>query len=229
MLFARALATTLDHPKMNGADSYNDLIRSLRSAYDRSAADRDLHEKEDWKLAERKRFLEQLRQERKSRLLEVGAGTGHDSVFFQENGLTVVATDLSPRMVERCRIKGLEAYVMDLKGLSFSPESFDAAYAFNCLLHVPNAEMDTVLKAIQTPLAPDALLYVGVYGGADVEGVLADDWHDPKRFFSFRSNETLVRMAERHFEIVDFRVLSAGKRPFQALTLRRPNKSMHAT
>jgi SAM-dependent methyltransferase len=35
------------------------------------------------------------------RLLELGAGTGQDSLFFQENGLAVVATDLSPRMVER--------------------------------------------------------------------------------------------------------------------------------
>jgi hypothetical protein len=118
---------------------------------------------------------------------------------------------------------------MDVKGLSFPPESFDAAYTLNCLLHVPNAEMDAVLKAMKIPLAPGALLYVGVYGGADVEGVLADDLHEPKRFFSFRSNETLVRMAERHFEVVDFHVVPAGERSFQALTLRRPNKRMHAT
>jgi SAM-dependent methyltransferase len=214
---------------MNTTDTYDDLIQGLRSAYDRTAADRDLYEKEEWRLAERRGFLERLRQEKKSRLLEIGAGTGQDSVFFQENGLAVVATDLSPRMVERCRRKGLEAYVMDVKGLSFSPESFDAAYSLNCLLHVPNAEMDAVLEAMQLALAPDALLYVGVYGGADVEGVLADDWHEPKRFFSFRSNETLLRMVERHFEIVDFRVVSTGRRPFQALTLRRPNSRMHAT
>jgi SAM-dependent methyltransferase len=214
---------------MNGTDTYTDLIQGLRRAYDHSAADRDLYEKEEWKLAERRRFLERLHHERKSRLLEVGAGTGQDSIFFQENGLAVVATDLSPGMVERCRLKGLEAYVMDLKGLSFPAESFDAAYALNCLLHVPNAEMDAVLKALQVPLAPGALLYVGMYGGADVEGVVADDWHEPKRFFSFRSDETLVRMAEQHFEIVDFHVVTAGKRPFQALTLRRPNNRMNAT
>jgi ubiquinone/menaquinone biosynthesis C-methylase UbiE len=62
-------------------------------------------------------------------LLEVGAGTGQDSIFFQVNGLAVAATDLSPGMVESCRRKGLEAYVMDLKDLSFPAESFDAAYA----------------------------------------------------------------------------------------------------
>lgn len=202
-------------------DTYADLILDLRSAYDRSAADRDLYEKDEWKLAERWKFLERLRQERKQRLLEVGAGTGQDSIFFQENGLSVVATDLSPRMVERCRAKGLEAYVMDLKGLSFPSETFDAAYAMNCLLHVPNADANTVLEALQRVLAPGALLYVGVYGGVDVEGVLADDWHEPKRFFSFRSDQNLLRMAEQHFGIVDFYVVPAGKRVFQSLTLRR--------
>lgn len=206
---------------MIGTDTYADVIRALRDAYDHSAADRDLLEKEEWKLTERSRFLQRLRKERKSRLLELGAGTGQDSIFFQENGLAVVATDLSPRMVERCRRKGLEAYVMDLKGLSFPPESFDAAYAMNCLLHVPNAEMDAVLEAIREPLAPEALLYIGVYAGADVEGVLAEDWHEPKRFFSFRSNETLLRMVEPYFEILDFRDFPVGKRSFQALTLRR--------
>jgi hypothetical protein len=57
---------------MNGTDTYTDLIQGLRRAYDHSAADRDLYEKEEWKLAERRRFLERLRHERKSRLLEVG-------------------------------------------------------------------------------------------------------------------------------------------------------------
>lgn len=214
---------------MNRTETYADLIHDLRSAYDRTAAERDLYEKEEWKLVERRRFLDRLRQERKSRLLEVGAGTGQDSIFFQENGLAVVATDPSPGMVERCRMKGLEAYVMDVQGLSFPPESFDAAFALNCLLHVPNAEMDAALEAIQVPLAPGALLYVGVYGGADVEGVLADDWHEPKRFFSFRSNENLVRMVEPRFEIVDFHVVPTGKRLFQALTLRRFKKRTRAT
>src|SRR5690606_1057073 len=89
----------IEQRSFTGMDSpitYAALIQELRSAYDGSAADRDLYKKEEWRLAERTRFLECLRQEQKSRLLEVGAGTGQDSLFFQENGLSVVATDLSP-------------------------------------------------------------------------------------------------------------------------------------
>ncbi|TMD70000.1 MAG: class I SAM-dependent methyltransferase [Chloroflexi bacterium] len=44
-------------------------------------------------------------------MLEIGAGTGNDSLFFRDNGLHVVCTDLSPAMVDLCTEKGLEAYV----------------------------------------------------------------------------------------------------------------------
>jgi SAM-dependent methyltransferase len=39
-------------------------------------------------------------------VLEIGAGTGQDSAYFQEEGFAVVAADLSAVMVEHCRAKG---------------------------------------------------------------------------------------------------------------------------
>lgn len=100
---------------------YQHVIESLRAAYSlESAAQRDTSEKEDWKLVERQQFLALLQQEGKTTLLEIGAGTGKDSLFFQQNGLRVVCTDLSPAMIALCREKGLEAYVV----LSFSDKSW---------------------------------------------------------------------------------------------------------
>jgi SAM-dependent methyltransferase len=207
--------------------SYADIIGSLRSAYDGSAAERDLDEKSEWKLIEQSAFLERVRAERKSRLLELGAGTGHDSVYFKEHGLEVVATDLSPEMVARCRAKGLDAHVMDFLTLTFPPESFDVGYAFNSLLHVPNFHLPAVLMTIHQVLAPNALLYLGVYGGEAFEGVRTNDWHNPPRFFSFRSDDELLRMVRPYFDIVDFHVVTNDGIHFQALTLRRPEKPSH--
>jgi 2-polyprenyl-3-methyl-5-hydroxy-6-metoxy-1,4-benzoquinol methylase len=47
----------------------------------------------------------------------VGAGPGHDSRYFQEQGLRVLCTDLSPTMVELCKAKGLDARVADFLSL----------------------------------------------------------------------------------------------------------------
>ena len=82
---------------------YSEVLGPLREAYDGRAAWRDGQAKEAWKLAERRAFGDRLAPG--ARLLEVGAGTGQDSVYFREQGFAVVATDLSPAMVELCRTK----------------------------------------------------------------------------------------------------------------------------
>ncbi|PZG12597.1 class I SAM-dependent methyltransferase [Nonomuraea aridisoli] len=201
---------------------YHEVVDALRSSYDGRAAQRDARGKAPWKLAERAAFLERVRANGGGRLLEVGAGTGQDSVYFQENGLDVVAADLSPAMVARCREKGVEAHVMDFLGLDFPPGAFDAVYALNCLLHVPNSDLPAVLDRIASVLRPGGLFFLGVYGGGTLteEGVYEDDEHDPPRFFSFRSDGQLQDFARGSFEIVDFHVVGSGDDRFQSLTLR---------
>jgi SAM-dependent methyltransferase len=205
---------------------YAEVAAELRSAYARSASQRDQMEKHAWKLDERNAFLVRSGAEGKHRLLEVGAGTGQDSAFFADNGLDVVATDLTPEMVELCRAKGLDAHVMDFLDLRFPDESFDAVWSMNCLLHVPSADLPAVLSEIKRCLRPDGLFFLGVYGGTPSEGILETDKHDPKRFFSLRSDEQLQAFAREHFEVVDFHVVDLGISSgpifvFQSLTLRR--------
>jgi SAM-dependent methyltransferase len=204
--------------------AYADVIQGLRVSYDGGAAARDGGTKTPWKMAERGAFLDRLRQENCRRLLEIGAGTGQDSAFFQDNGLDVVATDLSSEMVARCVAKGIDARVLDFLGLAeeFAPASFDAVYALNCLLHVPRADLPAVLAAISSALRPGGLFFLGVYGGRSEEGVADGDHHDPPRFFCFRSDEELQREARREFDIVDFHTVEIGEGGrFQSLTLRR--------
>lgn len=209
---------------------YDDVLDSLRRAYDGGAERRDAEQKAPWKLAERDAFLRRLRPG--DRLLEVGAGAGQDALFFQEHGIEVVATDLSPEMVARCRAKGLEAHVIDFLSLDFPPASFDAVWAFNCLLHVPNADLSDVLGAIARVLVSGGLFFMGVYGGEPGEGPADEDWHDPPRFFSWRSDDQIQAFASERFEILDFHVVdpsdggrtaaSRGAFHFQSLTLRKP-------
>jgi SAM-dependent methyltransferase len=85
---------------------YQQVIANLQLAYSReSASGRDQVGKEDWKVAERQQFLDLLKREGKKTLLEIGAGTGTDGLFFQKSGMRVVCTDLSPAMIELCREK----------------------------------------------------------------------------------------------------------------------------
>ena len=197
---------------------YEDVIGPLRTAYDARAAWRDGRTKEPWKLAERQAFRDRLAPG--ARLLEIGAGTGQDCTYFRDEGLAVVATDLSPVMVGHCRAKGIEAHVMDFLHLDFPADSFDAVYALNCLLHVPNRDLPAVLDAIRAVLRPGGLLFVGVYGGrGSAEGPIDGDEHVPPRFFSWRTDEQLLGFATGRFTVLDFHAIEAGAHRFQSLTV----------
>jgi SAM-dependent methyltransferase len=211
------------HDTILAVEEYQRVVADLRQAYGpAAAAERDGRRKEPFKIGERQRFLGLLRERAASRLLEVGAGTGHDSLYFQEQGLRVVCTDASPAMVELCRAKGLDARVADFLGLGVPPASFDAVYALNCLLHVPTPDLPRVLAAIEEVLVPGGLLYVGTWGGDDEEGLMRDDRHPVPRFFAFRSDERMSQALAERFRVLSFRTADVGGNHFQSFALEKP-------
>lgn len=140
--------------------------------------------------------------------------------------MNVTCIDLSPEMIKFCQHKGLSAYVMDMVHLDFPPNSFEAVYSLNSLLHIPNAEFRSVLENIERILTPSGLLYLGVYGGDDeFEGVWAEDSYNPKRFFSFKSDEAIQKMTAEIFELLYFKRIEVSgdhRLHFQSLILEKP-------
>lgn len=196
---------------------------NLILSYDRQAEQRNTSEIEDWKAKERSAFLALLKSERKKSLLEIGAGHGRDSKFFQENGFQVTCIDLSLEMVKLCQQKGLNARLMDMIDLDFPDHSFDAVYSLNSLLHLPKKELPTVLQNIKSVLKANGLFFLGVYGGYDFEGIWETDSYTPKRFFSFHSDEGLKQVVEENFTLLSFNQINSGDGDlhFQSLTLRK--------
>lgn len=197
---------------------------NLRITYDKYAQERDSSKPQDWKVRERAVFLDLLKQEQKRTLLEIGAGTGRDGKFLQEQGFDVTCIDLSPVMVELCKQKGLNAYVMDMTDLRLDEAPFDAVYAINSLLHLPKAEFLPVLRQIEGVLRPGGLFFLGVYGGQDFEGVWEKDFYDPKRFFSFFTDAAIQQEVKKVFDLVSFLAVPSGDGDdlhFQSMILRK--------
>src|SRR5918911_5555528 len=83
-----------------------------------------------------------------------------------ELGADVVAVDISPRMVELARGRGVDARVGDAQELPFAPGEFDCAVAAWMLYHIPDpdralAELARVLerggRLVAVTNAPDHL------------------------------------------------------------------------
>lgn len=205
--------------------TYADVKRDLRRAYDAKADEREVMTDQPWKQPERERFAGLLRAAGATTLLEIGAGHGVSGRFFADGGFEVVCVDLSPQLVERCRAKGLTAHVQDFAELDFPDGSFDAVFGMNCLLHVPRAELDGVLRSVRRVVAPGGLFYWGQYGrDRAFEGIYSGDHYEPKRFYAFLTDDEIRQVARGVFELVDFhRIPLDGDRwTYQALVLRRP-------
>jgi len=202
--------------------------------YNREAELRDSKSvKDDWKIVVREKFRRLIAQENKKTLLELGAGTGYDSLFFIENGLDVVAVDISPEMIKKCKEKSIEAYELDFGDLSSLDRKFDCVYTMNALLHVPKADLGMVLDGIDSTLNPNGLFYVGIYGGQDVEKdvILNSVWglpigsaSDAPRFYAFHSAGYLKDVLAKHFEILEYEQIGVDKGEisiFHSVTLRK--------
>ena len=201
-----------------------ELRDNLRETYNKYAAERETYAMQDWKLDLRSKFLSLLQNEQKRTLLEIGAGTGRDSKFFQDQGLDVVCIDLSPAMVELCKQKGLTAHVMDMADIQLLAGSFEAVYSMNSLLHLTKTEFPLVLRNIDRLLKTDGVVFIGMYGGRDHEGVWENDSYHPKRFFSFFTDERLKQEVEKVFDIISFESIHLQPEDnldFQLLLLRK--------
>ena len=177
---------------------------SIATTYDKAAKQREAMGEAEWRWPIAERFWAWMQGETRLDLIEIGAGVGVTSRWFADRGARVVATDLSPAQVELCRAKQLTAQVADMYDLPFPDDSFDALWAMNCVHHVPNADFDGVLAEMTRVLRPGALVYIGVWGGHDAEGVAEDDFYQPARFFSFRSDEVLLEAIEHRFSVDSF-------------------------
>jgi cyclopropane fatty-acyl-phospholipid synthase-like methyltransferase len=186
-----------------------DIKRNLKKYYDTHVEQRDNAKTQNWKMNERAQFLHYLQKNQCATLLELGAGTGKDSLFFKNNGLAVTAIDLSENHIEKCRAKGLNALCLDIYHIDkkFHKDQFDAIYSLNALLHIPKKDLQDIFGKIKKVLKKEGLFYLGVYGGQNKEKEFRQDDGIHKRFFSFHEYNDYLHIVKKLFKVEYSRIL----------------------
>ena len=194
----------------------------LVKTYEKYAHERASHSPDGFKVQERSEFLKFLRDEGRETLLEIGCGPGRDAQFFQSQGLRVLAVDNTPTMVKLTAEKGVPAQVLDCYNLDEIHERFDAVYTMNCLLHIPKRDIDQILHLISRRLNDSGLMYLGIWGDTNFEGIWEQDRYEPKRFFSFWKTEALLEVIQRSFIFEYYRRLEPHRgRIFNSFIVRK--------
>jgi SAM-dependent methyltransferase len=138
------------------------------------------------------------------RVFEIGCGPGELSErIATELGADVVAVDISPRMVELARARGVDARVGDVQQLPFDDGEFDCAVAAWMLFHVP--DLDLGVRELARVLRPGGRLVAATNGAHHLEEVwaLVGEPGVPAGV-SFR-RETGAAVLEPHFARVERR------------------------
>ena len=195
---------------------------TLIESYEKYADQRASSARAVFKERERSEFLKCLKSERRETILEIGCGPGQDAQFFQSQGFCVFAVDNAPTMVKLTAEQGIEAQVLDCYDLDQIDQTFDAVYTMNCLLHIPKKDIGHIFSLISARLNEGGLMYLGLWGGSDFEGVLERDIYEPKRFFSFWKTETLLEIVQQSFRLEYYRRVEPGEdRVFNSLIVRK--------
>jgi len=194
----------------------------LRRAYDADVPRRDAMTPDAWRTETIDHFADLLGAEARSTVLELGCGTGQLAEYVEAKGFAVTAIDLSPGNVAAARRRGIDAREADFADLPFVDETFDAAFAFQSLIHVPEAELPGAMAEIRRVLRLGAPLLMVVWGGERHEGTLPEEWLDPPRYFSFYDDDHMRALVLPGFELEDFatRDDTEGGLHAQILTLR---------
>ncbi len=121
-----------------------------------------------------------------ARILDVGCAIGDYPKYLTEkcnNNFDVIGIDSSKNMIEVARQNAPKAkfYVMDIRKLDFSKETFDAIICFATLIHVNDNECIKVLNKFDKILKKQGLIAINVMEWLnDEKEIFEDEPFNPK-------------------------------------------------
>ena len=119
-------------------------------------------------MSEQYRFFEKYLKG-KGKILDIGFGSGRDSLYFKSKGYDVYSIDPEITFVENAKKMGLQnVFQMTAEEINFKDE-FGGIWACASLLHIPSKDLNTVFKKCSKALKPNGVVYASFKYG-DFEG-----------------------------------------------------------
>ena len=131
-------------------------------------------------------------------ILDLGCGSGRDSLYFIEQGYKVTPIDGSLEMVKfSSRLLGQKVLHMKFSELNFNKE-FNGIWACASLLHVSKENIYSVIRKLLKALKEDGIIYISFKYGKGEEKI-------KERLFSYYTKGEIKKLIARfsRLEIVE--------------------------
>jgi SAM-dependent methyltransferase len=165
-----------------------------------------------------------------ARVLDAGCGAGEPVArYFVNRGDAVTGIDVSERMLALARRQVPEATFqrMDLRALTFPPESFDAIAAVYVVFHLPRAEHAALLAGFERLLKPGGRLLLTLatreYTGQDEFDGEIEFLGRRLPYSHDRPEVALGKLAAAGLAVVGARLIETGGETFYWVIARKPN------
>lgn len=133
------------------------------------------------------RFLALL--EEGDAILDMGCGSGRDSLIFYEQGYDVTPLDGSEEMCRLAQVHtGLDVLQMTYEEMAFDG-AFDGVWACDSLIHIPKDELPGIFKKVARALEEDGVFFLSMRLG-DLDGFRGG------RYFNAFSERELCSLLE---------------------------------
>lgn len=161
-------------------------LADLRSYYEREAELKHRGRPRRNRVRARDDYIELLRAEGRERVVDFGAGPAGDVVGFVEAGIACIGVDLAFGNAKLAADQELLVVHGSIAAPPFRAASFDAGWSMSTLMHVPEAEVPDVVRAMTVPLESGAPLMIGLWGGARRDEISTTQIAGEQRLFSMR-------------------------------------------
>nr|WP_319493309.1 class I SAM-dependent methyltransferase [uncultured Desulfobacter sp.] len=171
------------------------------------------------------------------RILELGAGLGHNAIHLARQGLNIIASDISNNAMERCQSLArksnvpLESRVIDICNITGNEGLFDMIYEKGCWHSFFDDNYREQFVTAVFSLLKENGYWVSSSGSADND----DDPNDPDlETYPRLTLQQISKASEEHFKIKKVQTgWYGGNRvnfqTWECLFQKRPNKKMHQT
>lgn len=134
-----------------------------------------------------------------AKVLDVGSGPGQFSKYIKGKGFDVSGVDYSDGMVAiaKKKVPGVTFQKMDMRDLSFKPETFDGLLVSYSLIHIPSNQIPSTLKGFYRILKSNGYMEIIAQKGKANQIVDEPFMPTEKMFFNFFTKDRLTKFLQK--------------------------------